>query len=184
MTHDPEVWAVLGRAIRSDRERQGLTRAELATRVGVRGGSVTPRSIGSLESGVVPKKRAKPPTLEPVVAALGWKPGWVDRILSGEDPSEVLGQAQASIPERGPRSHLLELLPYVYDFGRTAVAAGAPTEMRDRLERLVRDVLDAVPGSAPAPSAYALAAYRPHAEGEGVPTDDAARIFGAIERNA
>jgi hypothetical protein len=145
---------------------------------------VTTRSIGSLEAGVVPKKRAKPPTLEPVVAALDWKPGWVDRILSGEDPGNVLGRSEQPAPDQNPRPHLLELLPYVYDFGRTAVAAGVPPEKRDLLERLVREMLDMVPGGASTPPAYALAAYRPHAEGEGVPPDDAARIFGAIERNA
>ncbi|MDX3455101.1 helix-turn-helix transcriptional regulator [Streptomyces sp. ME02-8801-2C] len=184
MNHDPERWAVLGRAIRSDRERQGLTREQLAERVRDRGGQVTGRSITSLESGVVPKQRSKPPKLEPVVAALGWLPGWTDRILAGEDPSTVLHQQEAETPTGSPRSRLLELVPVVYEFSRTAVRLGAPASLRDRFDHLVQELLDSLAATQQPRAPYALAAYRPHAEGEGVPADDEARIEDAIRRNS
>lgn len=183
MTHDPEAWKALGRAIRSDRERQGLTRADLAARVSERGGSVTPRSIGSLETGVVPKKRTKPPTLEPVVAALGWRSGWTDRILAGESASAVLEVVDPEAADASPRGRLLELLPEVYEFSRTAVELGVDTSVRDRFDRLAHEIMEMVRAGTRAPTNYALAAYRPHAEGEGVPADDVARIVEAM-RNA
>lgn len=177
---DPTRWAVLGQAIRSDRERQGLTREALADRVKARGGQVTTRSIGSLEAGVVPKKRPKPPTLEPVVAALDWQPGWTDRILAGEDPNAVLRrdeQPQPEAPAQSPRARLLELVPGAYLFSRTAAQLGAPQRLRDAFDTLVQELLDSVTTGQ---SSYALAAYRPHAEGEGVPADDADRIRAAL----
>ncbi|MFE4547562.1 hypothetical protein [Streptomyces sp. NPDC056785] len=175
---DPEIWATLGRAIRADRERQGLSRAQLVDRVRERGGQVTDRTIGSLERGVVPKRGAKPPSLEPVVSALGWRPGWADRILAGEDPARVLQRPVATEAVESPRSHLLELVPGVYEFSRVAVGLGAPTGLRDEFDQLVQQILTSVTADSGRP--FALAAYRPHAMGEGVPADDADRIRDAL----
>jgi transcriptional regulator with XRE-family HTH domain len=86
MTTTPRSWAVLGRAIRDDRERKGLTREQVAELVRRRGGSVTAAQHRQPRGRHRPQAGAKPPSLEPVVAALGWGPGWVDRILAGEDP--------------------------------------------------------------------------------------------------
>ncbi|MER7738849.1 hypothetical protein ABTX34_11080 [Streptomyces sp. NPDC096538] len=186
MTHDPEVWAVLGRALRSDRERQGLTREQLAERVRMRGGQISARSIGSLEAGVVPKRGSKPPSLEPAAAALGWSAGWTDRILAGEDPSAVL-EGETPVMSRAdmtPHQLMLELVPDVYEFGRLAVQAGAPAEARDYFEAAVQRLLAAVPSGRSGRAGLALAAYRPHAVGEGVPDDDAARIRDALNRDS
>jgi transcriptional regulator with XRE-family HTH domain len=183
MNHDADTWAVLGRAIRSDRNRQGLTREQLAQRVRDRGGEISARSIGSLEAGKVPKRGSKPPTLEPTVAALGWKAGWTDRILGGEDPGAVLEGVEIEpdvTPQVTPRQRLYELLPSVYEFARTAVLNGAPAEERDAFEVAVQRLLDAAASGAGGRGGYALAAYRPHAAGEGVPADDAARIREAL----
>ncbi|MGW6009656.1 hypothetical protein [Streptomyces sp. NPDC055210] len=180
MKYAPEMWAVLGRAIRAERERQGLSLKKLSARVAKLGGQASDRSIGSLERGVVPKRGDKPPTLEPTVAALGWLPGWADRILSGEDPSVVLQRSDRPTPEESPRAHLLELVPTVYEFSRTAAGLGAPSGLRDQFDQLVQRILSAV---APEGRSYALAAYRPHAAGEGVPVDDAARINDALNSN-
>ncbi|MFF3310541.1 hypothetical protein [Streptomyces sp. NPDC002952] len=174
---DPEVWATLGRAIRADRERQGMTREQLAERVRSRGVQVSSRSIGTLEEGPPPKRGSKRPSLEPTVAALGWRPGWTDRILAGEDPSVVLQRAEAAEADESPRSHLLELIPGVYEFSRTAAGLGAPSKLRDEFDQLVQQILSAVGTDE---RRYALAAYRPHAAGEGVPADDAARIRDAL----
>lgn len=184
MNHDADTWKVLGRAIRSDRNRQGITREQLAERVRERGGEVSARSIGSLEAGKVPKRGSKPPSLEPVVAALGWKAGWTDRILDGEDSGAVLeGVEPEPAEEVTPRQRLYELLPSVYEFARTAVLNGAPAEERDAFEVAAQRLLNAATSGAGRQGGYALAAYRPHAAGEGVPADDAARIRGALEGN-
>ncbi|WP_121711592.1 helix-turn-helix transcriptional regulator [Streptomyces sp. E5N91] len=181
MNHDPEAWAVLGRAIRSDRNRQGINREQLAKRVRERGGDVSARTIGSLERGVEPKRGAKPPSLEPTVAALGWKAGWTDRILGGEDPGAVLeGVEPEPAEEVTPKQRLYELLPSVYEFARTAVLIGAPAEERDAFEVAAQRLLNAATSGARQQGGYALAAYRPHAAGEGVPADDAARIREAL----
>lgn len=174
---DPEVWAMLGRAIRADRERQGLTREQLAERVRERGVQVSSRSIGTLEEGPAPKRGAKRPSLEPTVAALGWRPGWTDRILAGEDASTVLQRSESEAVDESPRSHLLELVPSVYEFSRVAAGLGAPNRLRDEFDQLVQQILTAV---TPDGRSFALAAYRPHAAGEGVPADDAARIRSAL----
>lgn len=188
MTPDPTRWAVLGQAISDDRQRQGLTQQALAARVKERGGDVTPRTIVSLEAGTsVPKRSAKPIKLEAVVAALGWRPGWTDRILAGEDPSTVVVHEKPEAPEsheESPRSVLLELAPRVYEFSRIAARLGAPAELRDEFDQLVQQLLDAVPAGQPSRAAYGLAAYRPHAVGEGVPADDAARIAEVLHGNS
>ncbi|MEU3620650.1 hypothetical protein ABZ725_51700 [Streptomyces sp. NPDC006872] len=195
MNHDPERWAVLGHAIRGDRERQGLTRLQLVARVQERGGQVSERTIASLEELTPPKKRSKPTKLEPVVAALDWRPGWTDRILAGEDPADVLRrdvveeqtveeQTEAAEAHADPsRGRLLELVPGVYEFSRTAARLGAPAALRDDFDHLVQQLLEAVTAPQSTRSSYALAAYRPHAVGEGVPADDAARISDALNRN-
>lgn len=184
MNHDPTSWVRLGKAIRGDRERQSLGREELAQRVIERGGKVTARSIASLEYGTVPKKGVKPPSLEPTVAALGWRPGWADRILDGEEPESVLvGHTAASPQEMSPRHLVLEMLPSVYEFSRAAVAAGADLRLRDAFDELAQEMVRTIPAgpSVSGRLAYDLAAYRPHAMGEGVPADDAQRISDAME---
>gem|GEM_PF-5100939 len=153
-----------------------------------RGGSVTVRTIANIEKGIPPTKRPKPLALEPVVAAIGWKPSWTDRILAGEDPSAVVQHVDSEEPAEAagesPRAELLELAPRVYEFSRIAARLGAPAELRDEFDQLVQQLLDAVPGGQPSRSSYGLAAYRPHAEGEGVPADDAARIREALNGNS
>jgi transcriptional regulator with XRE-family HTH domain len=88
MGQDPTAWAKLGQALRDDRERQQLTREDLAARIEKAGYSITTRTISNLERGTVPRRRNKPPSVEVTAAALGWPAGKVDRILDGGDPHE------------------------------------------------------------------------------------------------
>lgn len=189
MNRDPRVWTVLGRAIRDDRNRQHLTREEVAERVVARGGTVTTRTIGKLEKGDPPLRDGKPPTLEPVVAALGWRPGDVDRILGGEDPASVLSdrpmdhgdEAKAVSARPSARELTLELLPAVFEFGRVAVVAGGHQALREELEIVAQRLVASIPGRAlPDRSTYGLVAYRPHGVGESVPDDDRERIERAL----
>ena len=177
-----QAFATLGTAIRNSRERQGLTQPDVVERVRERGGSVTKRSIQSLEKGVAPKQRPKLPSTEPVVAALGWRPGWADRILAGESPEDVLEEGHEAADSgtatlRPSREAVLAMLPTVYAYARGAAQLGADPALRDEFDRLAGALADSIPQS----SKYGLAAARPHAEGEGVPADDARRIERALD---
>lgn len=128
MNRDPRAWENLGRAVRIDRERQGLTRDELARRIKERGGSVTTRTIANIESGIAPRRRAYPPSLEPIVAALGWPPGKADRILAGEDI------AGAAAPQR-PREQI-----FTDPMAQKIWELDLPVEER---VKAIRDLMDA-----------------------------------------
>lgn len=78
INRDPEAWARLGQAIRSERERQRMTQAELAQHA-----SVSTKALQEAEAGKVPRAR-KPYTLTAIEETLGWPPGRVDLILAGE----------------------------------------------------------------------------------------------------
>lgn len=192
MNRDPKAWARLGARMRTDRERQGLTRAELAARVEALGGKVTPRTITTLELGEPPKgKMAKPPSLEPTVAGLGWLPGSVESVLAGGEPTYATDQA-GKTPERPDeaaaatvhppeRSDILELQGSVYEFSRLAVAAGADPAVRDEFDSALERLVASVPQPQRPRVRYSLAAYRPHALGEPIPEDDQERIMSAME---
>lgn len=187
MNRAPLEWAALGRALRDDRNRQGLTKQQLVDRVRERGINVTSRTLGTLEAGEPPKRGGKRPKLEPVAAALGWQPGATDRILSGEDPGVVLGDRPASTTDADDnapavREYALELLPGVYEFSRAAVAAGGASRLRDEVDAAAARLVASMPTGSAARSAssYGLVAYRPHGPGEPVPADDAERIARAM----
>lgn len=181
MNRDPRVWESLGRALRASRERAGLTAEALASKAATTGRTV----YGWERADTIPAR--KPYKLELVAAALGWKPGWVDRIIEGEDPDAVITPDNASNTPQQPadataRQEALELLPAVFEFGRAALAAGGDRELRDKLEEAAQGLVASIPGRQPSErGSYGLVAYRPHGEGEPVPDDDAERIKRAIE---
>lgn len=95
MTQDPGTWGRLGDALRADRERQGITQAQLASSAGVSIGAVQ-----DAESGRVPRKRM-PYTITRIANILGWPPGTVEHILQGGDiPTGVWVQRPAA-PDPG-----------------------------------------------------------------------------------
>ncbi|WP_311629102.1 hypothetical protein [Streptomyces boetiae] len=177
MTWGPEAWKRLGDAIRDDRIRQGITsREELAERVKRQGGSVTSRSIGDLERGLHRSTGKKPRTLEPTVAALGWPYGASDRILNGEEPAVVLRQeVRPEAEQASGREAVLEALPQVYAFSRQVAALGGDPDLRDQFDDLAHRLVRSIPVGGPQ-GRFGLAAYRPHAPGEGPADDDAERI--------
>lgn len=185
MNRDPRAWEILGRALRDSRTRQGISAEQLAERAKTPDSSVTSRTIYGFERAETVPTR-KPHKLEQIAAALGWKPGAVDQILSGKDVTEVLGESESANTEPAllpARQVMLELLPEVYEFGRAAIAAGGDPDLRDQLETTARDLIASVPGRvAPDRSSYGLVAYRPHGAGEPIPEDDAERIQRALRR--
>ncbi|MEU5417730.1 helix-turn-helix transcriptional regulator [Streptomyces sp. NPDC020667] len=117
LTHD---WKRLGVAIRRERERQGLSQAELAERAGVSVGSVK-----NAETGPAPKRR-RPYTLALIETALGWESGAVDSILEGQtrpappavQPVVPVGTAHAG--------QALRALTGAMEFSKVCEELGAP----------------------------------------------------------
>ncbi|MEU5424209.1 helix-turn-helix transcriptional regulator [Streptomyces olivoreticuli] len=121
LTHD--AWKRLGVAIRRERERQGLSQAELAERAGVSVGSVK-----NAETGGAPKRR-KPYTLALIETALGWESGAVDAILEGHPqprPTPPVVQPVVRVGEAAHAGQALRALTGAMEFSRVCEELGAP----------------------------------------------------------
>ncbi|MFF4848729.1 helix-turn-helix transcriptional regulator [Streptomyces sp. NPDC001194] len=178
MNRDPEAWRRLGRLFRNARELEGLTRAEFAAKAGV-----SEKAVYNAEKGDVPS-RHQPPTLVKIAVGHGWKPESIQSILDGADPIPAAASSSAGerVTSGGTPSQVLELMPRVYEFGRLCSSLGASSKARDEFDAAVQHLIDSVPHRATQAS-FRLAAYRPHALGEGVPSDDAEAILRAMEEN-
>lgn len=76
-----EAWARLGKRIRAERERAGLSRKELADLAGVSVGSLQTAEGGKRPSGRWPQ------SLSAIERALGWAPESVIAVLKGDEPT-------------------------------------------------------------------------------------------------
>lgn len=176
MNRDPEAWKGLGRRLRNERELHGMSRKEFASVAGV-----SEKAVYNAERGDVPG-RHRPPSLVKIVAGHGWAPESIEAILEGKEPVPAGAvRKSAAAPPIDPRTQLLEALPRIYAFGRLCVSLGGAQEARDDFEGAVQRLLDSVPTRSQ--SRMTLAAYRPHALGEGVPADDADAILRAMEEH-
>ncbi|MFF4746849.1 helix-turn-helix domain-containing protein [Streptomyces sp. NPDC001268] len=181
MNRNPEAWKRLGRLLRDARERTGLTREEFAAKAGV-----SAKAVYNAERSD-PPKRQQPPTLVPIAVAHGWKPESIGVILDGGEPIPAGEKAAPSAPtaeELAEHPDLLELMLRVHEFGRACMTLGGSLEARNDFEAAAQRLFESVPREVRArQSQYRLAAYRPHALGEGVPADDADAIFRAMEED-
>jgi DNA-binding XRE family transcriptional regulator len=180
MNRDPEAWKRLGRLFRNSRELEGLTRAEFGLKAGV-----SEKAVYNAEKGDVPS-RHQPPTLVKIAAGHGWRPESIQQILDGGDPLLIEDggtSPQASPSTAGTPAQVLELVPRVYEFGRLCSSLGAQAAARDEFDAAVQHLLESVSVGAAKQSGFSLAAYRPHALGEGVPADDADAILRAMEQD-
>lgn len=180
MNRDPGAWKRLGNKVSEARQAAGLSQAGLA-----KAARVAPRSVYTAESGYVPSKQM-PPSLVKIAIALKWRPESIRLILDGGDPipQEEPPAAEAQ-PPRGELPDLAELMLRVHEFGRACASLGGSSEVRDEFEAAAQRLFESVPRSArvAGQQRYGLAAYRPHALGEGVPADDAERILSAMEED-
>lgn len=182
MNRDPEAWKRLGRLLRDAREGQGLTRKQFAEAAGV-----SEKAVYNAESGQVPSKQ-QPPSLVKIAAGHDWKPESIRVILDGGEPmpaSEPAAPSPAPTAQ-DPADHpdLLDLMMRVHEFGRVCMSLGGSLDARNDFEAAAQRLFESVPRETRVQQAhYSLAAYRPHALGEGVPEDDAAAIFRALEGN-
>lgn len=83
VTYSADAWARLGKRIRAERERAGLSRHELAELAGV-----SPGSVQSAENGKKPASRW-PQSLSAIERGLGWAPESVQAILAGDEPTPL-----------------------------------------------------------------------------------------------
>lgn len=177
MNLNPHAWERLGRLLRDAREREGLSRAAFAAKAGV-----SAKAVYNAEEGPPPKKQ-QPPSLVKIAVGHGWKPESIRIILDGGDPVPAKKQQAApAADEQAEHPDLLELMVRVHEFGRVCMALGGSLEARTAFESATQRLFESVPREARLQQArYGLAAYRPHALGEGVPADDAEAIFRAME---
>jgi transcriptional regulator with XRE-family HTH domain len=174
MNRDPQAWARLGRLFRNARELSGQSRKDFAQRAGV-----SEKAVYNAERGDVPG-RHQPPTLVKIAAGHGWAPESIQSILAGGEPIPAADSPTPAPAAPDRRTQLLELLPRVYEFGRLCASLGGSREARDRFDAAVQELMDSVPSRQ---GSFTLAAYRPHALGEGVPADDADAILKAMEED-
>lgn len=184
MNRDPQAWARLGKLLRDTRERRGASREEVAGQLGM-----SAKTIQNFESGRVPNRDRIPPNLAKLVTAMGYTADSIERVLGGDDPVPVAPEgpvkAEAAAEPASPSVTAAVLFPSVIAFGRLCVREGGDPKLRDELEEATERLFRSVPGRerqvALSAGDVGLAAYRPHAPGEGVPADDAERIRRAIE---
>jgi DNA-binding XRE family transcriptional regulator len=183
MSFSPEAWKRLGVLFEAARHRLGLGRAAFAVRAGI-----SEKAVYNAESG---DEHAKvPPTFHRYAAAIGWAPESIRAVLAGGDPiaseRESSGSASsAADPDTAPPDEptLLELLTHVNEFGRLCVALGADSALRDDLDATAQRLVQSIPRDIIGREFFGLAAYRPHAPGEGPATDDAERAVRAMEEH-
>lgn len=179
MNRDPGAWKRLGDKVSEARQAAGLSQAQLAEAA-----EVSTRSVYSAESGSVPS-RQMPPSLVKIAIGLRWKPESIRLVLEGGEPISMDDSKQVEPASERPSLHpdIAELMLRVHEFGRVCAALGGSSEARDDFEAAAQRLFESVPRSArmAGQQGYGLAAYRPHALGEGVPEDDAERILRAME---
>lgn len=177
MGFTPGAWERLGTLFRDARDRLGMSRAQFAAHAGI-----SEKAVYNAESGDEHKKI--PPTFPRYAAALDWSPDSIRSVLNGGDP-QIVGAAHTTPPptRTAPlpqESTLVDLLTRVHEFGRLAVSLGADGAVRDELDATAQRLVQSIPREA-GKNDYGLAAYRPHAPGEGPADDDAERILRAME---
>lgn len=181
MISDPTSWERLGRKVREARQKSGLSKAALA-----KAARVGERTVFDIEKGKV-YTAGIPASLIRVAVALGWTSESVGNILDGGDPIASDQPEQATQPLRQPAPDgpdLAELMLRVHEFGRACMTLGGSLEARTDFEAAAQRLFESVPRDVRVrESQYHLAAYRPHALGEGVPADDAEAIFRAMEED-
>lgn len=170
-------WSHLGVMIRRHRRQARMSQTDLATAVGM-----SLRTIGSYERGRVPAGAPSVPDgYYDVARILGWTPDSVDRVLAGGEP-QLAGAHAPSEAELGavvsPAMHLADV----------ARDLGAPSDLVDRYRLAAISLAGWLAHNVASPVArrevdegFGLAAYRPHAVGEGVAPDDAERILDHFE---
>ncbi|QQN79780.1 helix-turn-helix domain-containing protein [Streptomyces sp. XC 2026] len=162
-------WAHLGHVIRRIRRERGIKRQpELAEAVGL-----SAKTISNYENGRKPETPGIPDGYHLVAKHFGWPPGCLEFVLAGGEPEEFH-------PGSGP-SGAHALAKPAFDLLDAARDAGAPAELIQRGREDITELMAWLLQAEARRSSLGLAAYRPHAAGEGPAADDTARILRALE---
>lgn len=165
-------WAHLGKVIRRTRLAAGIKRQEdLAGMIGrVR------ETIGHYERGRVPDSAPVVPDGYLLIAKLfGWTPGSIDRILAGGEPELATSRDQ-------PAAQVVaELSDPAFRLVDAARDAGAPADVVLQARMAISELIGWL--KQPRREDLDLAASRPHASDEDIPSDDVARILAELGRS-
>lgn len=148
MNRDPESWKRLGVLMRAERQRQGLSREELAEKA-----NVSPRSIQSAESGRVPQGR-RPFTLDAIERALDWASGSIDSVLDGGEPTGATEGSwrydpRKAIPDSADEltsSDLVRFIVEVFRIKHLGIKAGASPDAAQAMETATIGFIRSFPG--------------------------------------
>ncbi len=177
-------WKRLGEEFMTRRKRLGLSREALA---GLTGGAVTARTIGNYEHARFPVKGGTPAGYYAVERALGWAEGSIEEVLAGRQPilrDEAPAPGPAAAEVEALTSQVMTEYGHVLGFGELCERAGGGVPERDAFDAAARRLAESVPGVSLAVlwrRGVALAASRPHGEGEYAPSDDVARAYRAVD---
>jgi len=150
-----------------------MSQADLAAAAGL-----STRTVGNYERGRVPESApVVPDGYYDIAAVLGWTRASVELVLAGREP-ELTGAAERPAIQDDINSLAAPALRLA-DMARDM---GAPQELVDRYRLATVSLAGWMSSQATSSQAgLGLAAYRPHALGEGVAPDDAERILRAFE---
>lgn len=174
-------WSGLGKRMRLQRLRLGLTQAQVAEQAG----GLSKRTVINYEQGRIPTDDDVPGGYYRIEPVIGWAPGSVDAVLDGGEPTLMQSRAE---PADGSIDAALSLFPQVAAFGQLCTNAGAGLEERAAFDEAATRLLDSVPGMqglvarALKQADLGIAALRSHGEGEPIPLDDMLRAIQAADR--
>ena len=179
-------WKRLGEEMLLRRKRLRLSREALAK---LTGGAVTARTIGNYEHARLPVKGGIPAGYYAVERALGWTEGSIEEVLAGRAPTmqgetPAPAAAQAAADPEALIGEVMTEYGHVLGFGELCERAGGGASERDAFDVAARRLAESVPGVRLAVlwrRGVALAASRPHGEGEYAPSDDVARAYRAVD---
>lgn len=165
-------WKHLGGVIKRDRRRARMSQADLAAAAGL-----STRTVGNYERGRVPETEpVVPDGYYDIASVLGWTRASVETVLAGGEPelTGATGRAVTQDDVNALAAPALRLADMARDMG-------APQDLVDRYRLSTVSLAGWMSSRATDQSGLDLAAYRPHALGEGVAPDDAERILKAFE---
>ena len=137
MTHQPDRWALVGRALERRIRELGMTKAEVIRVSGV--------SFKSLAAYLEGAPIVRPDKARGLARALRWPPDAIDRLLAGEDPATF---DEPTPPPAAPAQQTPEYLALAAEVEelRTSLA-----ELTEELRRVLGD--DSTKRNRPSPPA-------------------------------
>lgn len=167
-------WEYLGTMIKRHRRRRGMTQTDLARAAGL-----SLRTVGNYERGRIPDSAPiVPDGYYDVARILEWSHDSIDTVLAGGDPEPARASERTLTDD-----DVLQLSSPALHLADVARDMGAPADLVSNYRMATVTLVGWMTQHPEAAQRgnFSLAAYRPHAIGEGVPPDDAERILRELE---